>query len=629
MRDTEFTEILAERRHKQSKLVLLSVNVVVCALMLIFNFAILPTIEAKAEEVGKETAKVIQVGTSGGVPAIQASVQNALNAGTYSLVITNPKTNTTFSQELNSSGKSVTFAITNFTENGTYPYTLQVNGLELLKGGVNLVSTKRTPAFTAQLSGTDLTLDITGGVDYTGQTIFFKSGTYSNSLVLSGDAIQRAFADAKGLNTKMTFSTEKGDLVTVDITKVGDKDKTPVTSTPKPSTGGNAGSVTTPPNSNNNGQGDKGSGSGGNAAGTITTPNITPKPSAGGSTQGSAMAKNITISLNQKTFKLEETLVATVNIVNTEYAGRAITVRLGADDNSTVALLDLDNNGKGSSTFKILIPQPSSKVITATAYSISGTQLDSNSVNYSISNEVGGGSGTKEDGEMSADVPSAKYVSLDLSALDTQKAVLAWYEGRNLSKYTTKLKVVNTTTGDEHSYAVFMPDGDSKIDMNLVYDGPGIYTWELHSGGKLVAQAPYSTPLGIDGATAVSQNGLPVLKTLANKSVYLTNLEGIDPNGVSGATIGEPIGGVPADDITGQTIEEPFNAEVEQINKKRNMVIGLAAFMLVLLIVVFILYRRKHKREDQEEESNGFVAYKDDEEDETISGDTSKFEEVD
>lgn len=589
------------------------------------------SIQGPAVLAAGETVKVVQVGTSGGIPAIQASVQNAQNAGTYSLVITNPKTNTTFSQELNSSGKGVTFAITNFTENGTYPYTLQVNGLELLEGGVNLVSTKRTPAFTVQVSGTDLTIDVTGGIDYAGQTIFFKSGSYSNSLVLSGDAIQRAFADAKGLNSKMTFSTEKGDLVTVDIKNISGGNKDPNTGGTKPpaGSGNNAGSVTTPPNSNSNGEGSGNTNTGTKPGGSITTPNIQPKPGAsGGSTAGSSMSKNITISLNQKSFKLEETLVATVNVVNSEYAGRSITIRLGADDNSTVALLDLDNSGKGSSTFKILIPQPSSKVITATAYSISGTQLDSNSVNYTISNEVDG-SGTKEDGDFDADTPYAKYVSLDLSNLDKQKATLAWYEGRNLSKYKTKVKVINTTTGDEHSYAVFMPDGDSKIDMNLVYDGPGIYTWELHSGGKLVAQAPYSTPLGIDGASAVSQNGLPVLKTLANKSVYLTNLEGIDPNGVNGATIGEPIGAVTADDITGQEVEEPFNPQVAESNKKRNMLIGLAVFLLLGCITAFILLRRKHNREDAEEESTGFIAYKEDEEDETISGDTSKFEEVD
>lgn len=256
---------------------------------LLLVYAVLNLISvAYAEEKPKETVKVSQVGTSGGIPAIRASVQGASDTGTYSIVITNPKTSTTFSQTLNSNGKEVTFAITNFTENGTYPYTLQVNGLELLEGGINLTSTKRTPTFVAQLSGTDLTIDITGGVDYTGQTIFFKSGSYSNSLVLSGDAMQRAFADAKGLDNKITFSTEKGNLVTVDVKKVGGKDNGAVT----PNTGGE----TLPPSHTGNTGNTGGNSNGGTVQGK---PNLNTQNPAN---QNTASKKQMTVSLNQKSF---------------------------------------------------------------------------------------------------------------------------------------------------------------------------------------------------------------------------------------------------------------------------------------------------------------------------------------
>ncbi|MFF2798142.1 hypothetical protein, partial [Lysinibacillus xylanilyticus] len=166
----------------------------------------------------------------------------------------------------------------------------------------------------------------------------------------------------------------------------------------------------------------------------------------------------------------------------------------------------------------------------------------------------------------------------------------------------------------------------SKIDMNLVYDGPGVYTWELYAGGKLVAQAPYSTPLGVDG-TPLSQNGLPVLTTLANKDAYMSNLDGVDPNAANGANIGEEIGGVPADDVSAQNLEEPLNPDQQQNKKKLYMIWGLVVFLLVVFAGLFIVYKRKQRMDDEEEES-GFVQYKRPDEEESASGDSSKFEEV-
>lgn len=603
------------------------------ACLLIFTFTI-STYSVNANE--NESVKVIQVGTSGGIPAIQASVENASDVGTYSIVITNPKTNTTFSQTLNNSGKPTTFAITNFTENGTYPYTLQINGIDLLEGGVNLVSAKRTPTFAVQLSGTDLTIDVTGGHDFVGQTISFTSGEYSNTLTLDGESMQKAFANAKGLSNKMTFSSEVGTLVTVDVKIIGTTPGTnnsPSTNTQKPNQGnvssntGTQGTTNTNPNT-------------GTSSGTTSTKPSTNQQTGGtaikGESSGSSQSSNkpvvpgnkqrkITISLNQKTFKLEETLVAKVDVIDTEYAGKSVSLRLGADSNSQTTLVALDNSGKGSATFKISIPQPSSKIISATTYTISGSLLESASVKYGISNEVGGQATDVESAE-GKDVPYAEYVSLDLTNLENQKATLAWYKAKNISKYVTKLKVINTTTHDEHAYSVFMPDGDSKIDMNLVYDGPGIYSWELYSGGKLVAKAPYSTAIGVDEATAVSQNGLPVLQALPNKDVYMSNLDGIDPNAVNGATIGEPIGGVTADDISDQVYEEPFAQE--QNSSSGKLIIIIIVILVVLIAVVgFILYRKRNQTEEDEEDEE-FVKYNPDEEEENRSEDSDEFEEV-
>ena len=312
-------------------------------------------------------------------------------------------------------------------------------------------------------------------------------------------------------------------------------------------------------------------------------------------------------------------------MIDTEYAGKSISLRLGADSNSQTTLVALDNSGKGSATFKISIPQPSSKVISATTYTIAGSLLDSASVKYSISNEVEGQEADVESSK-DKDMPHAEYVSLDLTNLENQKATLAWYKAKFISKYVTKLKVINTTTHDEHTYSVFMPDGDSKIDMNLVYDGPGIYTWELYSGGKLIAQAPYSTAIGVEGATAVSQNGLPVLKALANKDVYMSNLDGVDPNAVSGATIGEPIGQVTADDITGQVYDEPF-AQQEESSSSKFIIIIIIIFVVLIAVIGFILYKKKQNSEDEEDDEE-FVKYNPDEEAENRSEDSDEFEEA-
>lgn len=579
--------------------------VLILLVQTIFSFNI-----AQAETTPEVTVKVEQVGTSGGIPAIKAALQNAGETGTYSLVITNPKTGSTYSQVLNRNGKATTFAITNFTENGTYSYSLQVNGLELLTGGVNLVSATRTPSFAVQLNGTDLTVDISGGNDYVGQTIFFRSGGYSNSLTLEKESMQVAFENVKDLEGKMTFSSEKGDLTTVDVVKSGG-------GSTKPNNPGTSAGNSNNTNNNNN---------------TVNKP-ATQVPATGvntntnaGTTNSLSPQKNVKIALNQQVFKLEQTIVATVEVVNTDYAAKSVSVRLGADAESSVALVYLDKNGKGSSTFKFKVPQPSSKTISATVYSISGSLLQSASTTYGVEGEVAG-TELKEDGDFSQDNPYAEYVSLDLTVLESQTARLAWYGARNISKFETRLKVINNTNNEERSYSVFMPDGDSSINLKLAYDGPGIYTWELYAGGKKIAQAPYSTPLGIDTAQAVSQDGLPVLKTLPNKDVYLANLDGIDPDAVNGAIIGEPLEGVVADDVSENywNVEQPV--QPEEGGKKGLLLIIAGVLLLIIGVVLFLLIKRKRETEDPET-TKKFEEYKEDHDDENSSDDPSRFEEV-
>ena len=594
-----------------NKLYKLSINVFyLTAIILMSMFYLTTTVNAETEN--KEKVKVEQVGTSGGVPAIKAILEGGGDIGTYTLVIVNPKTSEVYSQVLNKSGKPVTFAITNFTENGTYPYTVQVNGLEIIEGGVNLVSTKRVPTFNAQLVGTDLTIDVSRGNDQVGKVIHFKTGSYSSSFQLNSETMQRAFENVTGAGDTITFSDEKGELATVNLVKKG-------------STG------------DSNGGANAGGGTGGNTNtgskddGVVTLPPTTVKPPTGsnGSNGGGTVTNannKISIALNQKSYKIEDTIVATIKVTNGSYAGRSVTVRIGADDNSTTVLVDLNSKGEGSAEVKLLVPQPSSKVISASVYTISGSLLDSASSKYGVENEVEGGSGIKDDGKVDKDVPFAEYVSLDLTSLETQKATLAWYKARNISKYPTKLKVINETTNSERTYSVFMPDGDSKIDLNLVYDGPGVYMWELHSGGRLVTKAPFSTPIGVDG-TPVSQNGLPVLKTLVNKDVYLSELDGKNPSGVGGADIGEEIGGVVADDFTGDLSQEGMvPVQPENSKKKIIIVFGLAILAAIICVVLIVILKRKSNEESDNDK--GYKKFEDEEEGESASEKLDEFEDA-
>lgn len=613
---------------------------------------------ANANE-AKETVVVEQVGTSGGIPAIKAQVKNAAGMGTYTLALTSPNNGSAHSQILNNTGKATTYVPNNFDGNGTYKYTLYANGLSVAEGGVNLVSSKKTPKFVVVSNGTDITIDIKQAEDYVSQIISFKSGEYSGRLEVTGASMQRAFENAKSLGPTMTFTGPVGDLVTVDVQKGevtggGNKPTPPTVTPPTNNTGSNDKNPTPSPNNsgnnnnvNNNGGNNSSSGvsnntndGNNNSGGNTNTSNGGGNANTGGNgnseedttggnvdTGGSQsnnqqnvngrgevwaisdadnITKNIKLTLNKGNFRTEHTMVAKAELFHKDYAGKSVTIRLDADRESTTSLITLDPNGKGTATFKIPVPQPSSKKLTAAAYSISGSLLDQVSVNYTIENEVDGKGGQTDD-----DTARISYMALDLTTLDKRKAVLSWYGAKNIHKYDTRLRVINNTTKDEHIYSVFIPDGESKINMNLVYDGPGIYTWELYVDGKVLIQSPYSTPVEVDG-TPTSQNGLPVLKTYPNKNLQTAYTDGVDPNAVGGSTIGDELGAeVVADDFT--QIDNQANQEMQEESSKGKTLIIILVVMVLLVggVVAFFVMKRKNEDDDN---GTGFKKYEGDDE---------------
>lgn len=586
-------------------------------ILLIFSLTVVfATFSNYAKAETSEKIEIRQVGTSGGVPAIQAKLHNGSTVGTYQLVIKNDKTGTTFAQTL-ITGKQVIFAISNFTHSGTYSYVLQNNGVEVLKGGVNLTSAKRTPEFKAHQKGSDLSIKLANATDYSGQRMFFNSGSYSNSFTVSDAKMEAKFSNVSGTAKTITFSDSKGKLVRVNLTKSkgessnnsnnnNDKDDdNESTNTQKPNNNKPSGN-NDKPSSNDNG-------------GSTSKPS---KPDSGNSNVAGQEEENtttvgtkknsISLTLNKLTFELEEYIVAKVTVTNTKYAGQPVTVRLGADASSTTALVDLNQKGVGKATFKITVPQPSSNQIVATSYSMSGKKLSATSESYSIIDEV---EGVKPDKLKpgSGDSPYAEYVALDLRKLESETAILSWYDARNISKFKTRLTVTNETTGVSHSYEVFIIDGDSKIKLKLAFDGPGIYTWKLKAGNKLVAKAPFGTPLAVDG-TPVSNNGLPVIKTLANKDSYDSNLDGIGEVGAS--DLGEEVGGEVADDLTTQDAQTDLQAQNIKADKKNNMFLYLGIIIFALAIIVFILLmRKKRKSKNDEAGRNQFVEYKEGDDD--------------
>lgn len=579
------------------------------------------TMVASAES--KERVEIKQIGTSGGVPAIKAKLVNGQKVGTYQLVIKNTKTDSTYSQTL-INNKEIIFAITNFSDSGTYTYSLQNNGVEVLKGGVNLTSAKRTPTFKASQKGSVLTINASNAADFSGQRIFFKSGSYSNSFSIDNSTTAAKFNNVKGTNKVITFSDTKGKLVTVNLSKVaGDAEKPSTNSnnnsnnTNKPSTGGNS----KPSNDNNNSKPNNDSGSGVVAGDEEeNTTGSGDNSFVGEEVEYTTETKtnSIKLTLNKVNYELEDYIVAKVSVTNTKYAGQTITVRLGADSSSTVALLDLNEKGKGNSTFKVTVPQPSSGNIVATTYSMSGSKLSATSESYSINGEV---EGTKPDKKKkpSGDSPYAEYIALDLRNLEKEQALLSWYDARNIYKFKTRLEVKNETTGTSHKYEVFITDGDSRMKLKLAFDGPGIYTWTLTSGDKLVAKAPFGTPLAVDGS-AVSQNGLPVIRTLGNKDAYDSNLDG--KTEVGAYDLGEEVGAT-ADDLTEQDQQTATDSSLRESEKNNNLYLYLAILFIGLaIIIVLILIRRRKRNNANDEDRNRFIEYQEDYEEDQSEEDT-------
>lgn len=538
-----------------------------------------------------------QVGTQNGMPTIQAAVKSGIDNGTYSLTLSNPITDTTFSKTLPNSGTEVIFVPTNYTQEGNYNYVLKLNGNVVTSGYIQLKLTKNEPKILAEVEGSILTLTINNATDYIGQQIQLESGSYKSSFVVSAADDVKAFTNVSGLGTTVQFFS----------------DGKPVTSASVSSAVSTGGNVNTPPAVDNSGS------------------------SSSGPSTPLKEDHTISMKLDKTTYDENDVITANISVSETNQYSRSVTLRVAADSSSVIKVLTLDSQGKGEVSVKLNVPLNSSRAVYATLYAINGDTINSTTVPYNIKGQTGGGTSgttsggssnastpssgnydsqitkapipketgkpdyTKNNGQFDENIPSVDYVAVDLSNLENKKGTLAWYRANHVQLYTTTLIVTNNTTHDQHSYKVWMPNGDGKVNLDLVYDGPGIYTWTLTSGGKIIAQAPYSTTLGTDRAGVLSQDGLPVVIPPINVPFDEPQAPGSRPGEVNGANLGTEIGAV-VDTADQQVAQKPesnqLSAKDNSSGKKAKTIIILSIFTVLLIaigIATFIVLRREKR----------------------------------
>lgn len=663
-----------------------------------------------------EKITVVQVGMSSGKPAIEVDFTTTETVGTYSLVITNPETGQSFSRELKKNAKN-TFAVTNFTTNGTYGYALQVNNIKLMSGGVNLTVLLKTPDFKAQYKGTTLTLDVSNAKDYIDKTLTLNSGTFKGSFGVPTEGFTRTFVMAKGVGETALITSEYGDMVTIPVTIIeeeeedfGQPDDSPVVpggndeeedkeEEPKPDgdggtsltpdgDGGNGGTTVTPGggggnnnngggNSNNNNDDDNdnnvggnnnnnnggssntggnnnngggssntggnsnngGSGSsntgggnsnnggnggststggnnnngtdswgnpvtgGSNNAGAIPNNNGGATNTNGGSSTGGTIQTNpnkLTLTLDKTEYSMSDSIIASVEALIPGLAGQSVVVNIASGDSSAYKMIDLDKDGKGTFRATLNMAKEPTGVVNAGVFDIAGNLVVSATQEYGVKDGMlgsVGNAGTSTGEEEEDPEPIIEYAAVDLLGIEKGDVILSVYGAEHLAKYTTRLTIKNETAGETRSYVVFVPDGDSRINMKAIYDGAGLYTWQLHSGGILLAKASFATPIDVADPGEVSQDGLPILNTAINKSLTQTNLEGQNPNGVEQQDVGEQIAPpeVVADDMTDVVLNEPFVEEKD--NKMLYIIIG--ASVLLLFLIIFLIIRKRKKAAEQ------------------------------
>jgi hypothetical protein len=529
-----------------------------------------------------------QTGVNSGIPVIQASINNGLPDGTYVLVLTNQKTQASFSQVLPNDGKSVSFVPTVFSESGPYSYLLQLNGNAVSNGAIQLDSTKKALAVLATLTGSTLTLNITNGDDYINRPIQIQSGSYSDTFTLAGANMIKAFTNVSGTGSKLSLSTSAGSIIEVPV-------NISIDSVP----------------------------------GTQTSDQL----NQASSQDPVRDANKITISLDKDKYNANDVMTAKVSVSESHYASRSVTLKLSADESSVIKMMTLDRTGYAEAIVKLNVPLNSSNKVNAVLYAINGDTINSESASYSLEGQVASTIGTtssnavavanntssyaasqpiaketgksdyvKTDGQFSDNTPSVDYVAVDLTTLESKKVTIAWYRANHVQLYTTKLIVTNTTTHDQHSYNVRIPNGDGKAKLDLLYDGSGVYTWILISGGKTIAQAPYSVAIGLNKAGVLSQGGLPVILPAVNVPFDQPQAIGSRPDEINGANLGDVVG-VTTELVnqneqrqtkSDQSMKSPKPITASQKTSKNLLVIGWSvAVTLVLGALTFVVLRRR------------------------------------
>lgn len=545
-------------------------------------------VSVKGNNSPNTTVDIKQTGSQNGFPVVQASVKDGLDTGTYSVVLSNPDTNTTFSKTLINDGTVVSFTPTNYSVESNYNYVLRLNGNDVSSGYIPLKLVRVAPMISAKLNGSNLTLTVNNAADYIGNQIQFESGSYKNSMTISGANDIKAFTNVTGTTDTINFY-DTDLLITSALLEVVNSSK----------------------------------------------PTVDVGVVGNDSTTAIREDHGIIMKLDKTTYDENDVITATVSVSETSQYNRSVTLRVAADSSSVIKVMNLDSEGKGEAVIKVNVPLNSSKYVYATLYAISGDTLNSTSVQYNLKGQTNGGtkgattsgsttsSGTKydsqatkapipketgktdyakTDGQFSDNIPSVEYVAVDLTNLQSKKATIAWYRANHVQLYTTKLIVTNNTTHDQHSYKLWMPNGDGKINLDLIYDGSGIYTWTLLTGGKIVAQAPYSTALGIDKAGVLSQDGLPVVIPAVNIPFDEPQTIGSRPGEVNGSNLGTAVGAVTDNTDTEQVNQD--QALAEPAKKSQTMKLVILGFIMVALVgagvYVFLMLRRQKASEEIE-----------------------------
>lgn len=553
-----------------------------------------------------------QVNKSSAYPTVKVSLKEPTEQGSYSIVFTN-KLGTPLSKSIPNNGDSTEFLLSNFEGNGDYPYVVKLNGTDISTGYIPLAVVKAVPKVKAETDGKILTLTLSSAKDYIGENLLFQSGSYESNFTISGDNDTKAFGNAVGLGKDFNILYNSNVLVNGKIT-----------SPTKPTEVDNSNKPTTPAKSEDKPQTQQ-------PTDDSKAPVVTPEEQV--DSTPTVITKSLKITTDKSTYPEGGVMSVTADIKESSQYNRAVTLRFAADSSSSIKAVTLDSKGNGKATVKMNVPFNSSQVVYVTMYAINGDIINTANVNYKVSGSVQpttpntpssnaqGDTGqnnlpvqidpttpdnlpsgqvdnttpstdtspsvSQEDKKFGDKIPSVEYASLDLTNLEKGTGDLKWYKANNVSLYSTRLILTNNTSKEEKSYKVWIGDGDGSKKQELEYMGSGIYTWTLVSGGKQIAQASYSTAIGIDKAKVLSQDGLPVVLAKANRSILEPQPVGSKEDEVNGAMIGKEVG---APEIMDQQLPVTSPPIVPQKKSNVLLIVIIAVSSAVLLGGLFLLW---------------------------------------